>query len=93
MVKKFQSLKKELSDLNASLSQTPALGTPLGNDTFKVRLAVKSKGKGKSGGLRIITLMIAKNKEVYLLTIFDKSEVASVDDRATKFIIRQITGK
>ena len=33
------------------------------------------------------------NKDVYLLTIYDKSEIASVDDRAIKFIIRQITGE
>ena len=91
LIKKFPSLKKELSDLNVTLSQMPALGTTLGNDTFKVRLAVKSKGKGKSGGMRIITFKIDKNKEVYLLTIYDKSEIASVDDRTIKFIIKQIT--
>jgi mRNA-degrading endonuclease RelE of RelBE toxin-antitoxin system len=93
LIKKFPSLKKELSDLSVTLSQTPDLGTPLGNDTFKVRLAVKSKGKGKSGGMRIISFKIDRNKEVYLLTIYDKSEIASVDDRAMKFIIRQITGE
>ncbi len=69
------------------------MGTPLGNDTFKLRLAVKSKGKGKSGGVRIISFKIDRNKEVYLLTIYDKSEIASVDDRAIKFIIRQIIGE
>ena len=93
LIKKFPSLKQELSDLSFTLSKTPALGTPLGNDTFKLRLAVKSKGKGKSGGVRIISFKIDKNKEVYLLTIYDKSEIASVDDRAIKFIIRQIIGE
>ncbi|MBY0477272.1 MAG: addiction module toxin RelE [Chitinophagaceae bacterium] len=93
LIKKFPSLKQELSDLNITLSITPNLGTPLGNDTFKLRLAVKSKGKGKSGGVRIISFKIDKNKEVYLLTIYDKSEIASIDDRAIKFIIRQITGE
>ena len=90
LIKKFPSLKKELSELNGILSGTPNLGTPLGNDTFKVRLAVKSKGKGKSGGMRIITFKIDKNMEIYLLTIYDKSEIASVDDKAIKDIIRQI---
>ncbi|MBX9782245.1 MAG: hypothetical protein K2X48_03025 [Chitinophagaceae bacterium] len=55
LIKKFPSLKKELSDLATALSQTPNAGTPLGNNTFKIRVAVKSKGKGKSGGMRIIT--------------------------------------
>ena len=93
LTKKFPSLKKELTDLNVILSLTPSFGTPLGNDTFKVRLAVKSKGKGKSGGMRIITFRIDKNKEVYLLTIYDKSEIDSIDDRAIKSIIRQIMGE
>ena len=93
LIKKFSSLKKELSELNITLSQTLDFGIPLGNNTFKVRLAVKSKGKGKSGGRRIITFKIDRNKEVYLLTIYDKSEISSVDDRAIKFIIRQIAGE
>jgi hypothetical protein len=63
----------------------------LGSGTSKIRLAVRSKGKGKSGGMRIITFTIDRNKEVYLLTIYDKSEIASIDDRAIKFLIRQIT--
>ena len=90
LIKKFPSLPKELSELNQMLSVNPILGTPLGNDTFKVRLAVKSKGKGKRGGMRIITFRIEKNKELYLLTIYDKSEIASVDDKAIQFIISQI---
>lgn len=93
LIKKFPSLKKELSALHDTLSLTPEAGTALGSDTFKIRLAVKSKGKGKSGGMRIITFKIDRNKEVYLLTIYDKSEIASIDDRAIKFLVRQITGE
>lgn len=93
LIKKFPSLKKELSELSVTLSLTPDIGTALGSDTFKIRLAVKSKGKGKSGGMRIITFKIDRNKEVYLLTIYDKSEIASIDDKAIKFLVRQITGE
>ncbi len=93
LIKKIPSLKKELSELDTILSQTLSFGTPLGNDTFKIRLAVKSKGKGKSGGMRIITFKIDKNKEIYLLTIYDKSEIDAVNDRVIKFIINQITGE
>lgn len=93
LIKKFPSLKKELSELSYTLSLTPDTGTALGNDTFKIRLAVKSKGKGKSGGMRIITFKMNRHKEVYLLTIYDKSEIASIDDRSIKFLVRQITGE
>lgn len=90
LIKKFSSLKSELLELYFILKAKPDTGTSLGNNIFKVRLAVKSKGKGKSGGVRIITYKIDKNKEVYLLNIYDKSEIASVDDKMISAIIKQI---
>jgi mRNA-degrading endonuclease RelE of RelBE toxin-antitoxin system len=48
LVKKFPSLKQELLQVNIALSNQPETGTPLGNNTYKIRLAIKSKGKGKS---------------------------------------------
>jgi mRNA-degrading endonuclease RelE of RelBE toxin-antitoxin system len=50
LVKKYASLKKELIDLIHSLKETPQQGTSIGNGCFKIRLAIASKGKGKSGG-------------------------------------------
>jgi mRNA-degrading endonuclease RelE of RelBE toxin-antitoxin system len=55
LAKKFPSLKKDLLLLIESLEITPKQGEPLGNDFYKVRLAIASKGKGKSGGGRVIT--------------------------------------
>ena len=88
LVKKFPSLKQELADLNTTLEKTPEIGIPLGNDTYKIRLAIKSKGK--SGGARVITYVVTDNKEVYLLTIYDKSEFDSIDDRMIKTIIENL---
>ncbi len=85
--KKYPSLKEELSELNDTLTSKPDTGTPLGNETYKIRLAIKSKGKGKSGGGRVITYIVKDNKEVYLLTIYDQSEFESVDDKTLKSII------
>ncbi|CAN5703148.1 hypothetical protein BH10BAC2_BH10BAC2_15410 [soil metagenome] len=90
LIKKFPSLKQELSELNTTLEKEPETGTPLGNDTYKIRLAIKSKGKGKSGGARVITYVVTVNKEVYLLTIYDKSEFDIVDDRTIKTIIENL---
>lgn len=64
---------------------------PLGNDTSKIILAIKSKGKGKSGGAGVITYVVTNNKEVYLLTIYDKSEFDSVDDKTIKSIIKYLS--
>lgn len=88
--KKYPSLKEELGQLNETLTDKPETGTPLGNDTYKIRLAIKSKGKGKSGGGRVITYVVKDNKEVYLLTIYDKSAFDSVDDKTLKNIIKSL---
>jgi hypothetical protein len=53
-------------------------------------LALKSKGKGKSGGTRVITYVVTDNNEVYLLTIFDKSEFDSMSKKTLKTIIDNI---
>ncbi len=81
LIKKFPSLKQELLELSIILSQQPDTGTSLGNDIYKIRVAIKSKGKGKSGGGRVITYVVTENKEVYLLTIYDNSEFDSVGDK------------
>lgn len=87
LIKKFPSLLQELSTLNDILVSQPESGTSIGNNTFKIRIAIKSKGKGKSGGARVITYVITANKEVYLLTIYDKSEMENIDDKTLKSII------
>lgn len=93
LVRKYPSLKTELEELNETLSNDPTTGTSLGNDTYKIRLSIKSKGKGKSGGARVITYIVTENKEVYLLTIYDKSELDSIDTKTLKAIIAGITAE
>ena len=90
LIKKFPSLRQELTDLSITLAKEPETGTPLGGDTYKIRLAIKSKGKGKSGGSRVIIYVVTHNKEVYLLTIYDKSDFDSVDDKTIKNIIKTL---
>ena len=90
LIKKYSSLKIELAELGEELSKNPEIGTPLGNGAYKIRLAIKSKGKGKSGGARVITYVVTEDKEVYLLTIYDKAELDSIDDKTLKKVIAQI---
>ncbi len=78
--KKFPSIKKEFAELLDSLKKNPKQGKAIGNNCFKIRLAIASKGKGKSGGARVIThLQIIQNK-IYLLSIYDKSEQSNLKD-------------
>ena len=93
LIKKFPSLRQELADLSGTLTDKPETGTPLGNDTYKIRLAIKSKGKGKRGGGRVITYAVSENKEVYLLTIYDKSAFDSIDDKTLRIIIASLNSE
>lgn len=88
LFKKFKSLKAEILDLIASLEEDPTQGTPLGNDCYKIRLAIKSKGKGKSGGARIITCVKVIDGFVYLLTIYSKSEKDNISDKELQELIK-----
>ncbi len=93
LLKRYVSLKEELTALNAILQNDPHTGTSIGNNTYKVRLAIKNKGKGKSGGARVITYIISEDKDIYLLTIYDKSEMEKIQDKTIKGIIADIISK
>lgn len=90
LLKKYKSLKAELLDLIASLEEDPRQGTPLGNDCYKIRLAIKSKGKGRSGGARVITCVKVTKNYVYLLTIYDKSEKENISDKELSELLKTV---
>ena len=86
--KKYPSLKKDLEQLITKLEQQPGTGIVLGHNLFKIRLAIRSKGKGKSGGARVITYVITTNQEVLLTSIYDKSEISSISTDILLQILR-----
>jgi mRNA-degrading endonuclease RelE of RelBE toxin-antitoxin system len=69
LAKKYPSLKAEFAALLDTLETAPEQGTAIGNNCFKIRLSIASKGKGKRGGGRIITNVVVTETVVYLLTI------------------------
>jgi mRNA-degrading endonuclease RelE of RelBE toxin-antitoxin system len=90
LAKKYVSLKNEYIELVQSLKEEPNQGTPLGNDCYKIRLAIASKGKGKSGGARVITYVQVSLTTVYLLAIFDKTEKENIPDKELESLLLQI---
>ncbi|AEE48303.1 hypothetical protein [Haliscomenobacter hydrossis] len=94
-LKKFRSLKDELVSFQKSLRIDPKQGDRITESVFKVRLSSKSKGKGKSGGFRIITYVVEEIEEenhdlqtvVTLLSIYDKSEISTLSDSEIKALI------
>jgi hypothetical protein len=90
LVKKYPSLKKEYAKLIDGLKINPVAGTSLGNDCYKIRLAIASKNKGKSGGARVITYVVIDDTTLFLLTIYDKSELDNISDKELKAMIKNI---
>lgn len=96
LIKKYRSLKSELEQLISDLEADPRMGTLITEKVYKIRLAVKSKGTGKSGGMRIITYVEAELVEtenatdVYLLSIYDKSNFSTISQAHLKDLIDDI---
>jgi mRNA-degrading endonuclease RelE of RelBE toxin-antitoxin system len=87
LIKKYPSLIKEFGSLVVSLETNPAQGISLGHNCYKIRISISSKGKGKSGGARIITHLHISANVVYLLCIYDKNEVSDITDKELKLLI------
>jgi mRNA-degrading endonuclease RelE of RelBE toxin-antitoxin system len=90
LTKKYLSLKSELIKLVQLLKENPEQGISIGKNCYKIRIAIASKGKGKSGGGRVITNLIVSEKTVYLLSIYDKSEKENLSDKELDELLNDI---
>ena len=90
--KKYASLAGEVRELVDELCTNPTKGTPIGHSCYKIRLAIKSKGKGKSGGARVITYYYIHGSTVYLLSIYDKAEQESISEEKIAELLQEIKG-
>lgn len=97
LIKRYPSFKKDLARLEKELIKNPKLGTSLGNNAYKIRLKISSKGRGKGSGARVISLLesilvvkvFSTENElvVNLLYIFDKSDTTTITDKELKDLI------
>lgn len=93
LAKKYRSIPEDLIELKARLMENPLEGVDLGLGVRKVRMSIKSKGKGKSSGARVITYNITiaeDNIDITLLTIYDKSEKSAITDKEIKDLLKSI---
>ena len=88
--KKYPSLKQEFASLLNILQNYPQTGVSLGQNCYKIRLAISSKGRGKSGGARVITCVKVENNSIFFLTIYDKSEQETLSEIELKVFIDYI---
>lgn len=88
--KKYPSLKQDLTILINKLEKNPKEGISLGNNFFKIRLQIISKGRGKSGGARVITYVKIVANTVYLSSIYDKGEKDAITNNELDQIFKEI---
>ncbi len=77
--KKHPGIKADIAQLVNDLADNPTIGTELGHNFYKIRIAITGTNKGKSGGARVITYLVWENETVLLAEIYLKSEHASAD--------------
>jgi hypothetical protein len=88
--KKYPSFKKDIALIISNLKSDPKKGTPLGKNCFKIRFTISSKGKGKSGGGRIITCVKIVKRKVFLVTVYDKSDMETITIEMISKITEQL---
>lgn len=89
--KRHSSLVSDYERLLNELNANPNLGTDLGGGVRKIRLRIASKGKGKSGGARVITFTVIASTtatEVNLIYIYDKADRASISSKEIEELLR-----
>lgn len=88
LTKKYPSVKSDLAELFTKLQENPTIGTPLGNDIYKIRLAISSKNKGKLGGARALSFVKVIQTTVLLFSIYSKGEIDNLSDKEIKELIK-----
>ena len=89
LAKKYKSLLDDYLTFSQELKENPLQGVVIGRGIRKIRMAIGSKGKGKSGGARVLTLtvLVSDDADVTLLTIYDKNEIDNVSDEYIRSLI------
>ena len=91
--KRYRSFVDDYSDFLDDIRKNPYQGVEFMPGIRKVRLAIASKGKGKSGGARIITFTYTiseKDGVVYLLLVYDKSDASTVKKKAVMKMLKEL---
>lgn len=91
--KRHRSFKNDLKDFVISLKENPFQGVELSSGIRKIRMAITSKGRGKSGGARVITYTVVTAEtdgRVYLMNVYDKSDFSTVELSVLKEIVRDL---
>ncbi|MBK9449620.1 MAG: type II toxin-antitoxin system RelE/ParE family toxin [Bacteroidetes bacterium] len=88
--KRYRSFDEDLGLLIDSLEKQPVQGIEIRPNCYKIKIAISSKGKGKSVGARVITFIEIQGEKVFLLLVYDKSERDNISDKELDEILKEI---
>jgi mRNA-degrading endonuclease RelE of RelBE toxin-antitoxin system len=90
LAKKHRSIKTDILELGEQLEENPTMGDEVIEHCYKIRMAITSKNKGKSGGARVITYIYVAQETVFLLSIYDKGEQEDIGNHELKELIESL---
>lgn len=96
LAKKYKSFPTDYDAFLEELERNPFSGESLGHNTYKYRMVITAKGKGKSGGARVITYNVQQDSDdtlITLMSIYDKSEIDNVSDAYLRQLVQSIETK
>lgn len=91
--KRYKSFMNDLEKFMDSIMKNPFQGAELVSGIRKIRMTIESKGKGKSGGARVITLTYYVSEaegKVHFLIIYDKSDTDTVDAKVVQKYVTEL---
>ena len=93
LYKRYPSLEQDVKSLREEILANPTtVGTDLGGGVRKIRMRITSKGRGKSGGARVISFTVivsVDETEVNLLYIYDKADRASITEAEIEALLKE----
>ena len=93
LAKKYPSFKQDYKDFLLSIKNNPLQGDEITKNIRKIRMAIKAKGKGKSGGAMVITFNVltdVENGHVVFLLLYDKEDASTVKVNVVKQLVRDM---
>ena len=93
LAKKYPSFKQDYKEFLESIKNNPLQGDEITKNIRKIRMAIKSKGKGKSGGARVVTFNVLTNTEkgqVVFLLLYDKEDASTVKVNVVKQLVQDL---
>ncbi len=80
LAKRYKQIASDLKELKALLLEDAKSGVHLGGRCYKIRLANSSIPTGKSGGFRVIYYYLDEQNNIYLMSIYAKSDLENISE-------------